>query len=250
MSTVITRQIVLDTETTGMNKLGIHYEGHNIIEIGAVEVINRHLTGRYFHVYIKPSRLIDPEAFEIHGISNKFLQNKPNFAKIVDEFLDFIRGAELIIHNAPFDVGFINYEFSKLNKYIPPIINFCQVTDSLLLARKLFPGKRNSLDALCDRYHINKSKRILHSALLDAEILAEVYMAMTGGQTLLVFSVDSEVYNETYISNIKQINRSIIELNVIYANKEEIIAHEERLDFIEKKTGKISIWRLNDRKND
>ncbi|MGP1939632.1 MAG: DNA polymerase III subunit epsilon [Arsenophonus sp. ET-DL9-MAG3] len=248
MSTAITRQIVLDTETTGMNKLGIHYEGHNIIEIGAVEVINRRLTGRYFHAYIKPSRLIDPEAFEIHGISDKFLENKPDFTKIVDEFLDFIRGAELIIHNAPFDVGFIDYEFSKLNKYFPPIKNFCQVTDSLLLARKLFPGKRNNLDALCDRYHINKSKRTLHSALLDAEILAEVYMAMTGGQTLLTFSVDSEFSSKTYISDIKRIDRSTIKLNIIYANKEEIVAHEEQLNLIEKKSEKISLWRLNGKK--
>ncbi|VAY02231.1 DNA polymerase III subunit epsilon [Arsenophonus endosymbiont of Aleurodicus dispersus] len=243
MSTMITRQIVLDTETTGMNKLGIHYEGHNIIEIGIVEVINRRLTGRNFHVYIKPARLVDPEAFRVHGISDEFLQDKPTFAEIADEFLDFIRGAELVIHNAPFDIGFMDYEFSKLNRYIPPTANFCQITDSLVLARKLFPGKRNNLDALCNRYHVDNSKRTLHSALFDAQILAEVYMAMTVGQTSLAFSVASEPGNEVYTDDIKRIDRKAIGLTVIYANQEEILAHEENLDLIDKKSGKISIWR-------
>lgn len=250
MSTVITRQIVLDTETTGMNKLGSHYEGHNIIEIGAVEVINRRLTGRHFHVYIKPARLVDPEAFEVHGISDEFLQDKPTFAEIADEFLDFIRGAELVIHNAPFDIGFMDYEFSKLNRDIPPTANFCQITDSLVLARKLFPGKRNNLDALCDRYHIDNSKRTLHGALLDAEILAEVYMAMTGGQTSLAFSVDSEPGSETNTDDIKRIERSAMGLTVIYANQEEITGHETKLDLIEKKSGKISLWRSGDSEKD
>lgn len=145
MSTAITRQVVLDTETTGMNKLGVHYEGHKIIEIGAVEVVNRRLTGRHFHVYIQPDRLVDPEAFEVHGISDEFLQDKPLFADIADEFIEFIRGAELIIHNAPFDIGFIDYEFGKLDRDIPPTADFCKITDSLQLARGLFPGKRNNL---------------------------------------------------------------------------------------------------------
>lgn len=250
MSTVITRQIILDTETTGINKLGIHYEGHNIIEIGAVEVINRRLTGCHFHTYIKPTRSIDHEAFKVHGISDEFLHDKPTFVAVADKFLGFIRGAELVIHNAPFDIGFIDYEFSKLNQNIPPIANFCQITDSLVLAKKLFPGKRNNLDALCDRYHIDNSKRTLHGALLDAEILAEVYMAMTGGQTSLAFSVNPELNSDVFIGNIKQVKKAALELNVIYANQEEISAHKASLDHIEEKSGKISLWRSSDHDKD
>ncbi len=182
MSTAITRQIVLDTETTGMNQIGAHYEGHKIIEIGAVEVVNRRLTGNNFHVYLKPDRLVDPEAFGVHGIADEFLLDKPTFAEVADEFMDYIRGAELVIHNAAFDIGFMDYEFSLLKRDIPKTNTFCKVTDSLAVARKMFPGKRNSLDALCARYEIDNSKRTLHGALLDAQILAEVYLAMTGGQ--------------------------------------------------------------------
>ncbi|PHM36757.1 DNA polymerase III PolC [Xenorhabdus mauleonii] len=243
MSTAITRQIVLDTETTGMNKLGVHYEGHNIIEIGAVEVINRRLTGRNYHIYIKPDRLVDPEAFEVHGISDEFLQDKPKFADIADEFIEFIRGAELIIHNAAFDIGFMDYEFSKLNRDIPPTADFCTITDSLLLARKLFPGKRNNLDALCDRYHIDNSKRTLHGALLDAEILSDVYLAMTGGQTSLAFSMEGEASTNSLVSEIQKVARPQSGLKVVYASDEELIQHESRLDLVEKKGGSC-LWRL------
>ncbi|UBX47658.1 DNA polymerase III subunit epsilon [Providencia alcalifaciens] len=243
MSTAITRQIVLDTETTGMNKLGVHYEGHNIIEIGAVEVINRRLTGRNFHVYIKPDRLVDPEAFEVHGISDEFLQDKPVFADIADEFIEFIRGAELVIHNAPFDIGFMDYEFRKLNRGIPPTSEFCTITDSLVLARKIFPGKRNNLDALCDRYLIDNSKRTLHGALLDAEILSDVYLAMTGGQTSLAFSMDSESSNTEQANEIQRIERPVSGLKIIYASAEEIAEHEARLDIVDKKGGKPCLWR-------
>ncbi|MBD2785741.1 DNA polymerase III subunit epsilon [Xenorhabdus sp. DI] len=242
MSTAITRQIVLDTETTGMNKLGVHYEGHNIIEIGAVEVINRRLTGRHFHLYIKPERLVDPEAFEVHGISDEFLQDKPKFADIADEFIEFIRGAELIIHNAAFDIGFMDYEFSKLNRGIPPTAEFCTITDSLMLARQLFPGKRNNLDALCDRYQIDNSKRTLHGALLDAEILSDVYLAMTGGQTSLAFSMEGETSGTAQVAEIQPITRPQAGLRVVYASDEELNQHESRLDLVEKKGGSC-LWR-------
>lgn len=244
MSTGITRQIVLDTETTGMNKLGVHYEGHRIIEIGAVEVINRRLTGRHYHVYLKPDRLIDPEAYHVHGISDEFLADKPSFEQIADGFIEFISGAELVIHNAPFDIGFMDYEFSKLNRGIAKTDTFCRVTDSLLMARKLFPGKRNSLDALCDRYLIDNSKRTLHGALLDAEILAEVFLAMTGGQTSLRFAMEgeSERRNADGGEHIQRVERSQSVLPVLYASDEEVIAHEARLDLVQKKGGSC-LWR-------
>ncbi|WP_409311384.1 DNA polymerase III subunit epsilon [Pectobacterium sp. B1J-3] len=243
MSTEITRQIVLDTETTGMNKLGVHYEGHKIIEVGAVEVINRRLTGRHFHVYIKPDRLVDPEAYHVHGISDEFLADKPTYADIADDFLDFIRGAELVIHNATFDIGFMDYEFRMLNRDIPKTETFCKITDSLFMARKIFPGKRNSLDALCDRYQIDNSKRTLHGALLDAEILAEVYLAMTGGQTSLAFSMEGESQRqENESETIQRITRPASALKVLYANEEELFAHEQRLDLIAKKGGSC-LWR-------
>ncbi|TCL06670.1 MULTISPECIES: DNA polymerase III subunit epsilon [Sodalis] len=242
--TGITRQIVLDTETTGMNKLGVHYEGHRIIEIGAVEVINRRLTGRHFHVYLKPDRLVDPEAYNIHGISDEFLADKPTFADVADEFMEFIRGGELVIHNAPFDIGFMDYEFGKLNRGIGKTETFCTVTDSLVLARKLFPGKRNSLDALCDRYLIDNSKRTLHGALLDSEILADVYLAMTGGQTAMRFSMEGESgrTNADGGEHIQRVQRSQSALRVIYASEEELAAHEHRLDLVKKKGGSC-LWR-------
>ncbi len=243
MSTAITRQIVLDTETTGMNMVGVHYEGHRVIEIGAVEVVNRRLTGNNFHMYLKPDRLVDPEAFGVHGIADEFLLDKPTFADIADEFLDYIRGAELVIHNASFDIGFMDYEFSKLNRGIPKTETFCQVTDSLLMARKLFPGKRNSLDALCSRYEIDNSKRTLHGALLDSEILAEVFLAMTGGQTSLAFSQDGEQQDAANGEAVHQrIARPLSALRVVSASEEEIVAHEQRLDLVQKKGGSC-LWR-------
>lgn len=243
MSTAITRQIVLDTETTGMNRLGVHYEGHKIIEIGAVEVINRRLTGRHYHVYIKPDRLVDPEAFMVHGISDEFLQDKPAYAEIAEEFIEFISGAELVIHNATFDIGFMDYEFRMLNRDIPKTETFCKITDSLMVARKLFPGKRNSLDALCDRYQIDNSKRTLHGALLDAEILADVYLAMTGGQTSLAFAMESDTQQvSTESESVQRIARQASTLPIIYASPDELAAHETRLDLIAKKWGSC-LWR-------
>ncbi|URQ61609.1 DNA polymerase III subunit epsilon [Pantoea alhagi] len=242
MSTAITRQIVLDTETTGMNMVGVHYEGHRIIEIGAVEIINRRLTGNNFHMYLKPDRLVDPEAFGVHGIADEFLMDKPTFGEIADEFLDYIRGAELVIHNASFDIGFMDYEFSKLNRGIGKTETFCKITDSLLMARKLFPGKRNSLDALCSRYEIDNSKRTLHGALLDAEILSEVFLTMTGGQTSLAFSLDGEQQQDAgggeYIQRVARTSG----LRVVAASDEEVMAHEQRLDLVMKKGGSC-LWR-------
>lgn len=242
MSTSITRQIVLDTETTGMNQLGVHYEGHRIIEIGAVEVINRRLTGRNFHVYIKPDRLIDPGAFGVHGISDDFLLDKPEFGDVVEDFLAFIRGAELVIHNAPFDIGFMDYEFSKLKRDIPKTETFCTITDSLVMARRLFPGKRNSLDALCSRYEIDNSKRTLHGALLDAQILSDVYLAMTGGQTSLAFAMESVSEKESVAGEIQRITRHAQALSVIKATEEEMIEHEKCLDLVQKKASHC-LWR-------
>ncbi len=226
-----------------MNKLGVHYEGHKIIEIGAVEVINRRLTGRHFHVYLKPDRLVDPEAYNVHGISDEFLADKPTYGDVVDDFLDFIRGAELVIHNATFDIGFMDYEFRLLKRDIPKTETFCTITDSLQMARRLFPGKRNNLDALCDRYQIDNSKRTLHGALLDAEILAEVYLAMTGGQTSLAFSMEGDTQQQTaQTETIQRIARPASALAVLYASDEELAAHEQRLDLIMKKGGSC-LWR-------
>ncbi|WNP33822.1 DNA polymerase III subunit epsilon [Enterobacter kobei] len=242
MSTAITRQIVLDTETTGMNQLGVHYEGHKIIEIGAVEVINRRLTGNNFHVYLKPDRLVDPEAFGVHGIADEFLLDKPTFADVADEFLDYIRGAELVIHNASFDIGFMDYEFSKLNRGIPKTETFCKITDSLALARKMFPGKRNSLDALCSRYEIDNSKRTLHGALLDSQILADVFLLMTGGQTSMAFSMEGDTQQQQDETGIQRVIRQASNLRVVFASEDEVNEHEKRLDLVQKKGGSC-LWR-------
>ncbi|MDE1189499.1 MAG: DNA polymerase III subunit epsilon [Pantoea sp.] len=242
MSTANNRQIVLDTETTGMNMIGVHYEGHRIIEIGAVEVINRRLTGNNFHIYLKPDRLVDPEAFGVHGIADEFLADKPSFSDIADEFLEYIQGAELVIHNAAFDIGFMDYEFAMLKRDIGKTETFCQITDSLAMARKMFPGKRNSLDALCNRLEIDNSKRTLHGALLDAEILAEVFLTITGGQTSLAFSLDSEQSNQADGENIQRIVRPASGLRVVSASDEECLAHEGRLDLVMKKGGSC-LWR-------
>lgn len=237
----LNRQIVLDTETTGMNQEGPHFLGHRIIEIGAVELINRRPTGNNFHIYIKPDRLVDPEAFNVHGISDEFLFDKPTFAEVVDEFIEYIRGSELIIHNAPFDVGFIDYELKSIGKSLKTE-QICQVTDSLSMARQRYPGKRNSLDALCTRLEIDNSKRSLHGALLDSEILADVFLKMTGGQTALDFlsEEDESSYRRLDIDG----NPILLDngLKIIYADESELLAHENRLDLVQKK-GKQCLWR-------
>ncbi|MGR2766518.1 DNA polymerase III subunit epsilon [Photobacterium ganghwense] len=236
------RIIVFDTETTGMNMTGPHYEGHRIVEIGAVEIINRKLTGNSFHVYIRPDRNIDVEAIDVHGITDEFLRDKPTYADIHDEFMEFIRGAELVAHNAPFDIGFMDYEFSKLDASIGKTTDFCKVTDTLDMAKRLFPGKRNNLDVLCSRYGIDNSHRTLHGALLDAEILADVYLMMTGGQTSLALNAGGEESDAGTENEIRRLASGRKALKVIRASADELSAHEQRLDIIGKKADVM--WRL------
>lgn len=234
------RQVVLDTETTGLEVS----QGHRIIEIGCVELINRRLTGRHYHQYIQPNRAIDEGALAVHGITPEFLADKPVFARVADQFLDFIRDAELIIHNAPFDVAFIDAELKRLDPSLPLTADRCKVTDSLVLARAKHPGQRNSLDALCQRYGVDNASRTLHGALLDAEILADVYLAMTGGQTSLGLhedGADQEGGMQTG-SRIRRLDSDRPALRVIPASEPEVARHEERLDIIEKASGKV-LWR-------
>jgi len=233
----LTRQVVLDTETTGMNKDGQIYVGHRIIEIGCVEVINRRLTGRHYHVYIQPDMLIDPEAMAVHGITDEFLYDKPRFAEIADEFIDFIKGADLVIHNAPFDVGFMDQEFRFLNKKTQPTAEISTITDTLEMAKKMFPGKRNNLDVLCDRYGIDNKHRVLHGALLDAEILADVYLLMSGGQKDLNLANNESGSNNTG----RRMRQQQSSLPIIHANQEELTAHESRLDLVAKSGN--CLWR-------
>ena len=248
-----TRQIVLDTETTGMNQLGAHYEGHGIIEIGAVELVNRRYTGNNFHIYINPNRPVDPEAINVHGITDEMLADKPEFKAVAQEFLDYIKGAELLIHNAPFDVGFMDYEFRKIGLDVKTT-DICVVTDTLQMARQMYPGKRNNLDALCDRLGIDNSKRTLHGALLDAEILADVYLSMTGGQTSLFAEEDEDVpviIAATEENKIEPEQNAVVfsdSLNVLQPNEGEIQAHLELLKMINKKSGGKCVWdlRMND----
>ncbi len=238
MSKPTIRQIVLDTETTGLNP----QEGHRVIEIGCVELLNRRLSGRHFHVYINPEREIDAGAVEVHGITNEFLADKPVFSSIVEDFINFIRDAELVIHNAPFDVGFLNHEFGLLNNGTGVVENYSSVFDTLTFARKKHPGQRNSLDALCKRYGIDNSHRDLHGALLDAEILADVYLLMTGGQASLL---DEEIPSEEeggVESVIVRLPSNRPRLKVIQCDAEEVAEHQRRLAAIEK-AGGVCLWK-------
>lgn len=231
------RQVVLDTETTGIG------DGHRIIEIGCVEVIRRKLTGRHFHVYINPQRMIDEEAAAVHGITNEWLEDQgaPVFSQVSQQFREFIDGAELVIHNAAFDVGMMDAEFERLN--LPLTNTFCTVLDTLKLARDMHPGARNSLDALCKRYGIDNSHRELHGALLDAEILADVYLIMTGGQTdLMLADDDSENPDEVEI-DLSGLQIDAAALPVIRASAEETAQHEAYLDLLDKKAENGAVWR-------
>lgn len=230
------RQIVLDTETTGIG------EGHRIIEIGCIELVNRKFTGRTYHQYVNPQRLVDPEAMEVHGITDEYLLDKPLFGHIANDFIEFIKGGQLVIHNAPFDVGFMDREFGMLSGY-PKTIEICTVLDTLKLARNMHPGQRNSLDALCRRYGIDNSHRELHGALLDSEILADVYLLMTGGQTDLVLAND-----DTDKENAKNSGQQDVVIDLAVAaslpawtvSADEKAEHAKFLELMQKKSESVN----------
>ena len=227
------RQVVLDTETTGLDVA----LGHRVIEIAGVEIVNRRLTGRHFHKYVNPERDVETGALQVHGITLEFLQDKPRFGDIASELIEFLDGAELIIHNAPFDVSFLDHELSLCEQ--DAIAGHCPlVTDTLRMARDLHPGKRNSLDALCERYQVDNSARTLHGALLDAELLAEVYLAMTRGQEMLVMDIGlpEQVFDDA------EPGEQIFELEVIYASTEELAEHRRLLADIDNATKGGCVW--------
>jgi DNA polymerase-3 subunit epsilon len=232
---------VLDTETTGLESS----QGHRLIEIGCVELFNRKLTGRHFHQYLNPQREIDSGAMEVHGITNEMVADKPLFAHIADELLDFIRGAELIIHNAPFDLGFLNCELQLLNRGDERIESLCSIIDTLVMARQRHPGQKNNLDALCQRYGVDNSQRELHGALLDAEILADVYLAMTGGQTALALqgADNDDTVSGPVTSSVRRLQLPAGALKVVRADAAELALHDQNLANIDKVSGGKTLWR-------
>ena len=231
------RQIFLDTETTGLE----HKLGHRVIEIGCVEMRSRRLTHHHFHRYLNPDRDIDAGALAVHGISLDFLQDKPRFADIAAEFLDFVRGAELIIHNAPFDIGFLNAELALLD--MAPIETVCHgVTDTLRMAKELYPGKKNNLNALCERYGVDNSHRTLHGALLDAEILAEVYVAMTRGQESLIIDLVDDKAGQQEANGQFQITGERRKQRILRASEAELGEHEQLLGAIQKESKGQCLW--------
>ncbi|GHE19500.1 DNA polymerase III subunit epsilon [Halomonas urumqiensis] len=235
------RQIILDTETTGIDPR----DGHRLIEIGAVEMINRRLTGNSYHQYINPERDIEAEAMAVHGITNERVAAEPVFAEIADDFWAFIEGAELVIHNAPFDVGFIDHELARLNRQrdkpaLGPVAEHCRILDTLQMARDKHPGQRNNLDALCKRYEIDNGHRVLHGALLDAEILGDVYLAMTGGQTALTLDAsaggDSQAQDGKGLA-IRRVELAPGRLGVVRPTEQELAAHQAKLARIREAAG-------------
>lgn len=236
------RQIVLDTETTGINPA----EGHNVIEIGCIEMHLRRLTGQHYHQYIRPDRDIEAEAIAVHGITNAFLLDKPRFVSISDAFIEFVRGAELIIHNAAFDIGFLDAELTR-NGYTERMADICpKITDTLLLARKKFPGQKNNLDALCRRFGIEHFDRELHGALLDSKILAEVYLLLTGGQTALSLGSEGDGLDEDGVSHPRPVDTSQLNLRVVHATPLELDAHAAFLELLDKKSGGQCVWKQID----
>jgi DNA polymerase-3 subunit epsilon len=236
------RSVVLDTETTGMPVA----DGHRIIEIGCVELIGRRLTGRHFHVYLQPDRESDEGAIAVHGITDEFLKDKPRFKEVADEFFEFIKGAQLIIHNAAFDIGFIANEFTLLKQSErAEVSDYCSILDTLMMARERHPGQRNNLDALCKRYGVDNSGRELHGALLDAEILADVYLTMTGGQTNLSLAGDGsegDSNGRQQPSAIRRLPADRARTQVIQASAAELAEHAARLAIIEKSAGALPLW--------
>ena len=216
------RQIILDTETTGLEP----EKGHRVIEVGCLEMINRRITGSTFHRYINPQREIERDAEDVHGITNAFLLDKPQFRDIVDELIAYIDGSELIIHNAPFDVNFLNHEFRWAGKRYQPVESYCTVFDTLTFARRKHPGQRNSLDALCSRYHVDNSNRDLHGALLDAELLAQVYLLLTGGQSQLFQESEEGVALDHAAITAQTIDTQGRTLHVQTATAAEVSAHD------------------------
>ena len=233
------KYIVLDTETTGLEVK----QGHRVIEIGAVLLNDRKKSEDHFHSYLNPSRLIDEEASKVHGITNQDLEDKPSFDEIAEEFINFIEGATLVIHNAPFDLGFLNNELQLASTSYPKIEEICEVEDSLIIARDKFPGQRNSLDALATRYDVSGYDRTFHGALLDANILADVYMQLTGGQSKFEFITNGTALSNKNIDSKNLIVEKIDNLPKINIYKEEIQAHESRVAEIEKKHSVSAIWR-------
>jgi DNA polymerase-3 subunit epsilon len=238
----MSRKIFLDTETTGLDPS----KGHRLIEIGAMEMINRRLTGKNFHVYLNPERAVDPGALAIHGLNDAFLAEKPKFQTVITDLLDYLQGAELIIHNAAFDLGFLEHELRLANAPVQQIRDLCEVTDTLAMARKMHPGQKNSLDALCKRYSIDNSHRTLHGALLDAQILSHVYLAMTGGQASLL----SDTFHNTPAEKIPTskektlTDKTLAAFNypIHQANTEELSAHQSCLALLNKKSKGQCLW--------
>ncbi|WCM91059.1 DNA polymerase III subunit epsilon [Acidovorax sp. NCPPB 2350] len=233
----MTRQIVLDTETTGLSAEG----GDRIIELGCVELLNRKLTGNNLHLYFNPERDSHEDALKVHGISNEFLKDKPKFAEVVEDILQYLQGAEIIIHNAAFDVGFLNKEL-ELTGRAPFKTWVASVTDTLAMAKEMYPGKRNSLDALCDRLEVDNSGRTLHGALLDAELLADVYINLTRGQDALLISDDAQE-GEGGTARMASVDLSAFTLPVLVPSEQELVAHEDVLAQIDKASGGKTIWK-------
>lgn len=235
------RQIVLDTETTGLDP----DEGHRIIEIGCVELINRRRTARDYQAYCHPERKIDEAALDIHGITDEFLADKPRFAEIARDFLTYIKDGELIIHNADFDINFLNHELARIGPELGTVEDYCQVVDTLKLARQAHPGQRNDLDSLCQRYRVDNTQRTLHGALLDAEILADIYLAMTGGQTALL--LDAVLPAVSLAPGLGGASHGASALKVIYAAPEELDLHEKWLERLDRDAEHGCVWRRLER---